>query len=178
MRLGMSFVLLLLLTSLGAALERVAAQEPETDETLIERGRYLATRVGSCIDCHTPHVNNQLDESRLFSGHPQDAPPPRWDPALSDSGVGTVVSPLGTAFAGPWGVSFASNLTPDPNTGLGAWNEALFIRTMRRGDFQAPMPAHLKNLTRSDLKAIWAYLQTLESIYNGVPQSHVVSPEQ
>ena len=38
-----------------------------------------------------------------------------------------------TSFSGPWGVSFATNLTPDKETGLGAWTEEQFIRAMRSG---------------------------------------------
>jgi hypothetical protein len=37
-----------------------------------------------------------------------------------------------TAWAGPWGVSFAANLTPDA-TGLGSWTEAEFLSAMRTG---------------------------------------------
>ena len=52
-----------------------------------------------------------------------------------------------TAFAGPWGVSFTANLTPDKETGLGKWTEEMFIATMRTGRHQGkgrpmlpPMP--------------------------------------
>ena len=40
-----------------------------------------------------------------------------------------------TAWSGPWGVSFAANLTPDRNTGLrsGVWTEDLFIKALRTG---------------------------------------------
>ena len=38
-----------------------------------------------------------------------------------------------TAFAGPWGVSFTANLTPDKETGLGSWSEEIFIAAMRTG---------------------------------------------
>ena len=38
-----------------------------------------------------------------------------------------------TAWAGPWGVSYAANLTPDKRTGIGAWTADQFIKTMRTG---------------------------------------------
>jgi len=38
-----------------------------------------------------------------------------------------------TARAGPWGVSYAANLTPNKRTGLGGWTADQFIRTMRTG---------------------------------------------
>ena len=55
-----------------------------------------------------------------------------------------------TAFAGPWGVSFTANLTPDKETGLGKWTEEMFIATMRTGRHQGkgrpilpPMPVQM-----------------------------------
>jgi mono/diheme cytochrome c family protein len=82
-----------------------------------------------------------------------------------------------TAFAGPWGVSFAANLTPDKETGLGAWTEEMFIATMRTQRHQGkgrallpPMPASMiANLNDEDLKALFAYLQSLTPVRNRVP---------
>ena len=52
-----------------------------------------------------------------------------------------------TAFAGPWGVSYAANLTPDTHTGLGIWTEDIFVKAIRTGKhfgtsrpIQPPMP--------------------------------------
>lgn len=78
---------------------------------------------------------------------------------------------------GPWGVTFASNLTPEPTTGLGEWSEELFIRTMRSGkhlgvgrQILPPMPwFNYAKLSDDDLKAIFAYLRTLKPIVNAVP---------
>ena len=57
------------------------------------------------------------------------------------------MSATNTAWAGPWGVSFTANLTPDKETGLGDWTEEQFIATMRTGKHQGkgrpvlpPMP--------------------------------------
>ncbi len=84
-----------------------------------------------------------------------------------------------TAWAGPWGVSFAVNLTPDRETGIGEWNEEMFIKAMRTGKHQGqpngrdilpPMPwPDLKDLTDGDLKAIWAYLRSVPPVKNQVP---------
>ena len=81
-----------------------------------------------------------------------------------------------TAWTGPWGSSVASNLTPDPATGLSkAYTETTFIATMRTGKkpngtaIQPPMPSDVyKNMTDDDLKAIFAYLRTLPPIRNAV----------
>jgi hypothetical protein len=84
-----------------------------------------------------------------------------------------------TAWAGPWGVSFAANLTPDVSTGIGEWSEQTFIQTMRTGKHQGqpngrdilpPMPwFNLKEMPEDDLKAMWAYLRSIPPIKNQVP---------
>ncbi len=65
------------------------------------------------------------DMSRMLSGHPEGvnvSPSPTF---LANGSWQSVTSATNTAFAGPWGVSFTANLTPDPNTGLGIWPEAM-----------------------------------------------------
>lgn len=82
-----------------------------------------------------------------------------------------------TAWAGPWGVSYAANLTPDQNTGMGIWTEDMFIKAMRAGkhmgygrEILPPMPWQASsNLTDEDLKAIFAYLRSVPPISNRVP---------
>jgi hypothetical protein len=83
-----------------------------------------------------------------------------------------------TAFAGPWGISYASNLTPDPNTGIGIWTEEIFVKTMRTGrhmgtsrPLQPPMPwPSYSHMTDEDLKAVFAYLRSIPAIANRVPE--------
>jgi hypothetical protein len=70
----------------------------------------------------------------------------------------------------------ASNLTPDPATGIGPrYTEASFIATMRTGKkpngtpIMPPMPSDVyQNMTDDDLKAIFAYLKTVKPIRNAV----------
>lgn len=149
-------------------------------QTPVERGKYLVTIMG-CNDCHTPMKVTpeglQPDMSRMLSGHPEDLVMPT-PPALGDgpwvwSGAGSL-----TAFAGPWGVSYAANLTPDTNTGLGIWTEDMFIRAIREGKhmgtsrtIQPPMPwLWYRHCTDEDLKAIFAYLKSLPPVENHVPE--------
>jgi mono/diheme cytochrome c family protein len=83
-----------------------------------------------------------------------------------------------TAWAGPWGISFTANLTPDPDTGLGRWSEQDFIDTIRSGRHRGrgrrllpPMPWFAyATMTDDDLRAIFAYLRTLKPVVNRVPQ--------
>jgi hypothetical protein len=74
-------------------------------------------------------------------------------------------------------VSFTANLTPDPETGLGRWTDDMFIQTLRTGRHQGkgrlilpPMPVKMiGSATDEDLKAIFAYLQSLPPVSNRVP---------
>jgi hypothetical protein len=82
-----------------------------------------------------------------------------------------------TAWAGPWGISFATNLTPHPD-GLGLWTEDQFIKTLRTGLHLGagravlppmPWPAY-SQMSDEDLRAVFAFLKTLPPIANTVPQ--------
>jgi Cytochrome c len=144
----------------------------------VERGRRLVHTHG-CNDCHTPMKAGlrgpERDSSRMLSGHPASAPLP-VAPALEGPWV-TAGSATGTAFAGPWGVTFTANLTPDANTGLGIWSEEMFVEAMRTGrhfgasrPIQPPMPwKSFARMTDGELKAIYAYLRTIPPVTNPVP---------
>ena len=82
-----------------------------------------------------------------------------------------------TAFAGPWGVSYAVNLTSDA-TGIGSWTEANFVRAIKEGKHLGvgrpinppmPWPAY-RNATEEDLKAVYAYLKTVPPVKNVAPE--------
>ncbi|HQD13809.1 MAG TPA: c-type cytochrome [Ottowia sp.] len=164
--------LLILFTAMAAQAAGPAPRER------IERGRYLINATG-CMDCHTPLKNGprgpEPDRTRLFAGHPEAlAMPPA--PALPAGPWLVVVSATNTAWAGPWGVSYTANLTPDPDTGLGRWSAQDFLRTMRSGrhlgagrPLLPPMPAAYGQMSDEDLQAMFAYLQTLPPVRNRVP---------
>jgi mono/diheme cytochrome c family protein len=145
----------------------------------VARGRYLVT-AGGCNDCHTPWKMGQAgpepDLTRLLSGHPAALPMP---PAPAPQGAWMITaSATMTAWSGPWGVSFAANLTPDDETGLGRWKEKEFVETLRTGRHLArgrpllpPMPVqNTAQLTEDDLRAIYAYLRTVPAVRNRVPE--------
>lgn len=167
---------LTLLWPLGAALAVQAAEPAPRDR--IDRGRYLVSTNG-CADCHTPLKMGPQgpvpDLARSFSGHPESLVMPLV-PALPPGPWRVVSSATNTAWAGPWGVSFTANLTPDPETGLGHWSEQDFVRTLRTNrhlglgrPLLPPMPASYSQMTDADLKAVFAYLKTLAPIRNHVP---------
>jgi hypothetical protein len=115
--------------------------------------------------------------SRALSGHPENLEMPPA-PALAEGPWLVVWSATNTAIAGPWGVSFTANLTPDVETGLGSWTARDFKATIRTGkrmgrgrDILPPMPIPVYNhFTDADLEAIFAYLKTLPPIKNRRPE--------
>jgi hypothetical protein len=149
------------------------------------RGQYLVT-TNACHDCHTPWVMGangpEPDMTRMLSGHPASMtlPPP---PAPSGPWVGRFTGSM-TAWAGPWGISYTRNLTPDKETGLGSWTEQQFVETIRNGRTQGrgrellpPMPWRMyRNMTDADLKATFAYLKTIPAISNKVPDPVIAPP--
>jgi hypothetical protein len=159
-----------------------AAKKAASPE-MIKRGEYLVT-AGGCHDCHSPKVFTQMgpipDSSRALSGHPADEKIPEL-PAqiigMSADKWGAVTNNSLTAWYGPWGVSYAANITPDNVTGIGAWTEDVFIKTMRTGKHMGagrpilpPMPwFNLAKLTDEDLKSIFAYLKSIKPVSNEVP---------
>jgi mono/diheme cytochrome c family protein len=152
----------------GTGLAQRAGGAPANAQ--VERGRYLVGITG-CHDCHSPKVEGMTpDMSRALSGRPATT----RVPSKADGEVHASLDL--TAWTGPWGQSVASNLTPDPATGIGKrYNEASFVATMRTGTkpngtaVMPPMPSEVyQNMTDDDLKAIWAYLQTVKPINNAV----------
>ncbi len=151
-----------------------------TDVDAVARGRYLVT-LGGCNDCHTPKLFTAAgpvpDSSRFLSGHPAESKLPPVPPGvLGPDRWGALVTPTLTAWAGPWGVSFTANLTPDPS-GLGGWTPEQFIQTMRTGkhlgigrQILPPMPWYdIGQLTDDDLRAVYAFLRTVKPVQNAVP---------
>lgn len=160
----------------GISSQATSSSAPPSDAA--KRGEYLVKAMG-CNDCHTPAKMGasgpEPDLSRMLSGHQQteQVPPP---PPPSGPWIASMTA-TGTAWSGPWGVSHTANLTPDPETGLGKWTEQQFVDTIRNGRHQGrgrqllpPMPWQaFRNLSDDDLKAIFAYLQTIPAIKNKVP---------
>jgi hypothetical protein len=159
--------------------------KPETSQKeLIARGKYLVT-VAGCNDCHSPKIFTPhgftIDTTRALSGHPSNqslAPIVKTqDWILFNPGL--------TAFVGPWGVSYAANLTPD-DTGIGNWKFEQFLTAIRKGKSKGlegsrpllpPMPWEMyKNMTDNDLLSIFTYLKSLPAVNNPVPAP--ISPDK
>jgi hypothetical protein len=90
----------------------------------------------------------------------------------------TTASGTNTAWAGPWGVSFTANLTPDAETGIGEWTFETFRSALRTGRHMGrgrpilpPMPWPVYGqMTDADLEAIFTYLKSRPAVKNRVPE--------
>ena len=116
----------------------------------VARGRYLAV-AGDCKACHT--------------------------------------NPGGASFAGarpirtPFGIIYSANITPDPKTGIGGWSEADFYRAMHKGvahggkNLYPVFPyTYFTRMSRDEVDAIWAYLRTLQPVYQVKPSNQLPFP--
>jgi mono/diheme cytochrome c family protein len=123
----------------------------------LERGRYLMQGIVACGNCHTPQgPNGPLPGKEMAGGMP---------------------------FEEPVFTAYASNLTPDRNTGIGKWTDAQLKRAIREGVrpdgsiIGPPMPIGLyRGLSDNDLNAIVAYLRALPAVANAVPKSQYKIP--
>ncbi len=108
--------------------------------------------------------------------------------AIGDCAVCHTVSG-GPSFAGgrgiptPFGTVYATNITPDPATGIGAWSEAAFSRAMRDGIDRAgrhlypvlPYP-HFTRATDDDIAALYAFLMTRAPVRQAAPANRLPFP--
>jgi mono/diheme cytochrome c family protein len=142
---------------------RVVKPEPPITEPVkappkgvtAEYGKYLAWNASGCAECHVPRDPNTgiFDVSRPFAGGLFPFP---------EEGFSTT----------------GTNLTPDPETGIGDWTEEQFLTAMRTGvrpdgtvmiPFM-PWPLY-SQWGDDDLRSVWLYLRSLEPITHEVPPS-------
>ena len=97
---------------IGVLFAAAMATAQSADAAKIARGKYLMT-IGACNDCHSPKIDPQQhpDPKRPFSGRPQTTQAP--SPTSTEIHASLDL----TAWAGPWGVSYGANLSPDSETG-------------------------------------------------------------
>ncbi|HTY58507.1 MAG TPA: c-type cytochrome [Bacteroidota bacterium] len=124
--------------------------------TTLEYGKYAATGLAGCADCHTPRdlKNGKFFMDSLFAG-------------------GTI--PLGDAEGAPI-VSYAANLRASLGQGPGQWTEDQFIAAVTTGMkpdgtvLSPHMPyAMYKFLDNEDLRAMYAYFSSLPRVARDVP---------
>jgi mono/diheme cytochrome c family protein len=117
-------------------------------ETPLERGAYLVNAVAACGACHTPKDPT--------------APP------LSG----------GTRYGSDQAAVFAPNITPDVETGIGAWSIEQIVAALRDGvrpdgsHIGAPMPQQAYQLmSQDDADAIALYLKSVSPVRHSVPRT-------
>jgi len=143
---------------LAAALAGVSVTA--SAETLLERGTYLMHSVVACGNCHTPKgPQGAVPGMELAGGFKIDG---------------------GAEF-----LAVASNITPDPETGIGKWTDEQIIAAIREGRrpdgsmIGPPMPIGMYHrMSDSDVRAIVAYLRQVKPVKNAVPKSdyHIPLP--
>lgn len=123
----------------------------------IERGRYLVETIGACGNCHTPQDRNGPIAGMGLAG--------------------------GLAVQDPGFTAISSNITPDPETGIGRWTDAqiaLAIREGRRPDgslIGPPMPFNqYRKLSDKDVTAIVGYLRSVPPVKNAVERTRYPFP--
>ena len=175
------FSMLIMIISSMLLITRGQSQKTTADKPgLIKKGEYLVM-IGGCNDCHSPKVFSErgmeFDQKRLLSGHPAGSAIAPIDMKMVGPGKWTLTNDHLTGWVGPWGMSFAANLTPDDQTGIGLWTEDVFIKALRTGKHMGagrpilpPMPwQNLVQASDEDLQAIFAYLKSLPAVKNAVP---------
>jgi len=156
-------------------------------ESQVKWGEHLVT-IGGCNDCHTPKKMGpngpEDDMSLMLSGHPAQQPAATFD-AKEAAKKGLVVTQTFTSWTGPWGVTYASNLTSD-STGIGMWKEEQFIKALKEKKWMgldnarplmppmSMMPA--TKMSDDELKAIFAYLKSTPPINNVQPAAVLLPP--
>lgn len=181
--------LYILLAGLFSATSCQKTEKPDIDQkpfakqdsaSLVKKGEYLVTITG-CNDCHTPKrmgpKGPELITELLLSGYQGKNAVPEFDLERAKSGFAQM-SPDMTAAAGPWGISFAANLTPD-ETGIGSWTFEQFKTAITQGKYKGmengrpllpPMPwFNFTEMKDEDLRAIFAYLKSIKPVENVVP---------
>lgn len=130
---------------------------PAEAETPLERGRYLMQSIVACGNCHTPQTPNGPEPGKEFAGQK----------VMDDPGL----------------LAWAPNITPDKETGVGAWTDDELIKAIREGArpdgtiIGPPMPFHFyRQMSDSDVKAIVAYLRTVPPVRNETPPSKYAFP--
>lgn len=151
-----------------------------TPEEVVKRGEYLVGIMG-CNDCHSPKRMGPKGPENipelLLSGFPGDSTIGKFDTKIIKDGY-SVFYPGLTAAAGPWGVSFAANLTPD-ETGMGNWTEEQFKKAIKEGKYKGiegtrpllpPMPwVNYAQLSDEDAHAMFMYFKSIKPVKNIVP---------
>ena len=131
----------------------LSVQVAQAGDTQLARGKYLVEGVLACANCHAVRdEKGAVIASKGMSG--------------------------GFEFADAMFKSYASNITPDRETGIGKWTDAQLGKAIREGirpdgsTIGPPMPIHFyRSISDADLAATIKYLRAQPAVANKVPNS-------
>ncbi len=105
------------------------------------------------------------------------------DCAVCHVGPGGIGLAGGRAINTPFGMVYATNISPDPDTGIGAWSYPAFERSMREGisrDGRHLYPAHpytgFTKTSDADLQALYAYVIAQPAVTHRAPETRLAFP--
>jgi hypothetical protein len=146
---------------LGPRSRPLTSRTFESTPVRLQRGQYLANSIG-CLYCHSPHDWSKRNDPIL--------------PGMTGAGQQLPYTDLP-------GKVYASNLTPDKQTGAGNWTDDMLARAIREGighDGRALfgiMPyAHYRIMPDEDLASIIVYLRSLRPVTNRLPKTEIIFP--
>ena len=105
------------------------------------------------------------------------------DCAVCHTSANGILNAGGKPLPTPFGTIYATNITPDVETGIGAWSYPAFERAMREGihrDGRHLYPAfpytHFAKTTDADMQALYAYLMAQPAVRAETPQNALAFP--
>lgn len=147
---------------LGPRARPLTSHTYEKTPQRLERGRYLATSLLGCMDCHSVRDWAQHD-APIVNGM---------------TGAGDIFPAKGMP-----GRVVAPNLTPDPETGVSTWTDDELARAIREGigqDGRALFPLmpypNYRRLSDEDLASVIVFLRSLAPVYHPLPETEIVFP--
>jgi mono/diheme cytochrome c family protein len=137
--------------AMAVALWSVLLAAPACAETPTDRGRYLVESLAACGNCHTQHSQDGPQMDKYLAG----------GECIKHKGFDAI----------------SSNITPDPETGVGRWSDAELFRAIREGRRRdgsligpaMPFPSY-RALANDDVKAIITYLRGVPPVRNAVAE--------
>jgi mono/diheme cytochrome c family protein len=157
LRLAMTLGAVSLMAMAAASAQAPVAPAGASAQSPLARGTYLMNGIVACGNCHTPQTPQGPVPGKELAG--------------------------GTPFREGFGVAYAPNITPDPETGIGKWTDQQIITAIREGKrpdgtiIGPPMPVPLyRDMSDEDVQAIVAYIRAVPAVVNKVAKSEYTIP--
>ncbi len=147
---------------IGPKVRRLTQRRFQSTPERLARGRYLFNGLTGCVECHSQRDMNQHG----------------WPVTAGTEGGGQIFTLDGLP-----GRVVAPNITPDAETGSGAWTDDELARAIREGighDGKALFPlmpySEFRYLSDEDLASIIVYIRTLTPIHKKLPKTEITFP--